>query len=163
MTLKNKTKTPTTFWHVHQVPRGLRGVSDQVLSSSMPGHPGFGARQEAPFILFYFLAFSSTKDLRVTLWTWMGLFLQQDWLFNKKSSNEAFSVRLGIPSVHMSRTQLCTSEPGGTVPTAYPDLGVAVVRPAFQATGERRGTAAGVRVLWFFGVRAKSPSSSVEF
>lgn len=52
--------------------------------------------------------------------------------FNEKSSNEVFRVRLAVPNVHMSRVQSCTNEPGGTVLTACPDLGIAIVRSAFQ-------------------------------
>lgn len=48
-------------------------------------------------------AFSSIKDLPATLGIQLELFLQQNWLFNKKNSNEAFGIHLEIPNGHMSR------------------------------------------------------------
>lgn len=56
----------------------------------------------------------------------MELFLQQDWLFNKKHSNEAFRTHLENLTVHMSRVSP-TGVPGDgkDSPTACPGLSVA--------------------------------------
>lgn len=108
-----------------------------------------------------FLAFSSTKDFHVTSRTWMGLFLQQAWLFNKKSSNEAFRVRLAIPGIRTSRAQSCAVSLEGQAPCLPRPRHSRSAVSLPGATGKRGGTVIGGRVLWSVILWSKSQESFV--
>lgn len=69
------------------------------------------------------------------------VFLQQDWLFNKKHSNEAFRTHLEKPPVRMSRASP-TLVPGGgkDSPIACPGLGIASAAGLGPRGGEEAPT-----------------------